>query len=353
VVPSVRLVKILVVTQMWPSESDPDLGSFVAQVCRELEAQGHELEVVAIDRRGLPRTKYLKLARDARRAAKRFRPDVVYAHFLTFAGPAAALAARAAEVPLVLTAHGTDVANVERSRVLRALTRRATNRASRVIAVSDWLRMRLVGELPELGGKVDVIDCGVDMDVFAPRDAREARVRLGWDGEPPYYLFVGTLDERKHVLPLVHAFTRLGEGSLTIVGAGPLREQLRDRPRVRLWPPVPHAQIAEWMAAADYVCQPTDGEAFGQAILEAMACERSVLATTRGGPPEFVPPEAGVLVDPTEEGEIERGLRELARLPVPNPAAREAAAEHDVRKQAARIAEVLARAASSSRGTSG
>ena len=139
----------------------------------------------------------------------------------------------------------------------------------------------------------------------------------------------------------MHAFTRIGEGNMAIVGTGPLREELRNRPRVKLCGPVPQAQIAEWMSAADYVCQPTDGEAFGQAILEAMACERSVLATTRGGPPEFVPPEAGVLVDPTEEGEIERGLRELARLPTPNPAAREAAAAHDVRVQAARIAEIL------------
>ena len=326
---------------MWPSEADPDFGSFVAQVCRALEADGHELEVVAIDRRGGPKTKYLTLMRDARRAAKRFRPDVVYGHFLAPAGVAAARAARAVDAPLVLTAHGTDVGNVERSRVLRALTRRATNRASRVIAVSDWLRMRLVAELPELAGRVDVVDCGVDLELFASRDGREARVRLGWEGEPPYYLFVGTLDERKNVLPLVHAFTRIGEGSLAIVGAGPLRDELRDRPRVKLCGPVPHSQIAEWMSAADYVCQPTDGEAFGQAILEAMACERSVLATTLGGPPEFVPPEAGVLVDPSEEGEIERGLHEIARLPVPNPAAREAAAKHDVRVQAARIAEIL------------
>jgi glycosyltransferase involved in cell wall biosynthesis len=337
-------LKILVVSQMWPSEADPDFGSFVAQVCRELERQGHELEVVAIDRRGQPRTKYLRLARDARRAAARFRPEVVYGHFLAPAGVAAARAARAAGAPLVLTAHGTDVANVEQSPLARALTRRATRRASRVIAVSDWLRMRLVAELPELADSVDVVDCGVDMETFRPRDAREARVRLGWEGDPPYYLFVGTLDERKHVLALVHAFTRLADGSLAIVGAGPLRDELRDRPRVKLCGPVPHDQVAEWMAAADYLCQPTDGEAFGQAILEAMACARSVLATTRGGPPEFVPPEAGVLVDPTAEGEIERGLRELARLPTPNPAARAAAAKHDVRVQAKRIAEILAEA---------
>ena len=337
-------MKILVVSQMWPSEADPDFGSFVAQVCRELEAQGHELEVVAIDRRGLPRTKYLRLMRDARRAAKRFRPDVVYAHFLAPAGVAAARAARAANVPLVLTAHGTDVANVERSRLAKALTRRATRRAARVIAVSDWLRVRLVAELPELGGQVEVVDCGVDLERFAPRNAEEARARVGWDGDGPYFLFVGTLDERKNILPLVGAFHRLGQGSLAIVGSGPLRDRLRDRPGVRLAGQLPHDQIPDWMAACDYLCQPTDGEAFGQAVLEAMACARSVLATTRGGPPEFVPPEAGVLVDPTERDSLERGLREVARLPSPNPAARDAAAAHDVRKQAARIAELLSEA---------
>lgn len=335
-------MKILVVSQMWPSEAEPDFGSFVAQVCRELERQGHQLEVVAIDRRGLPRTKYVRLLRDARAAIRRFDPDVVYGHFLAPAGVIAAIAARGR--PLVLTAHGTDVGNVERSGVAKRATRWATRRAERVIAVSDWLRMRLVAELPELADKVEVIDCGVDLELFRPRDGHEARARIGWEAEPPYFLFVGTLDERKNVLPLVHAFTRIGEGSLAIVGTGPLREELRDRPRLKCAGPVPHDQVADWMCAADYVCQPTDGEAFGQAILEAMACERSVLATTRGGPPEFVTREAGVLVDPTEEGEIERGLRELAGFPTPNPAAREAAARHDVGVQAGRIAEVLERA---------
>jgi hypothetical protein len=138
-------VRILVVSQMWPSESDPDFGSFVAQICRELEREGHELEVVAIDRRGLPKTKYLTLLRRARAAARRFDPDVVYAHFLA---PAGVIAARASRAPLVLTAHGTDVANLERGAWARAFTRIGTRRASRVIAVSDWLRDRLVAQLP-------------------------------------------------------------------------------------------------------------------------------------------------------------------------------------------------------------
>jgi len=331
-------MRILVVTQMWPSAAEPGFGAFVAQICRALERDGHELEVVAIDRRGLPKTKYVTLFRQARAAARRFKPDVVYAHFLA---PAGVIAARASRAPLVLTAHGTDVANLERGAWARAFTRIATRRAYAVIAVSGWLRDRLVGHLPELEGRVEVIDSGVDLELFAPRDQEAARAQVGWDGEGPRFLFVGTLDGRKRAEALADAFEGLGRGSLAFVGDGPVRERLEGREDIRVVGRLPHEQVADWIAACDYLCQPTDGEAFGQAILEAMASERSVLATTRGGPPEFVTPEAGVLVDPREEGAIERGLRALVELPSPNPAARTAATLHDVRVQAGRVAEIL------------
>ena len=80
-----------------------------------------------------------------------------------------------------------------------------------------------------------------------------------------------------------------------------------------------------------------------------MACGRSVVATRIGGPPEFVPPEAGVLVDPLDVDALAHALRSAAELPCPNPAARAAAEGHDVREQARRIEEVLERAVSKSR----
>jgi glycosyltransferase involved in cell wall biosynthesis len=76
-----------------------------------------------------------------------------------------------------------------------------------------------------------------------------------------------------------------------------------------------------------------------------MACGRSIVATRVGGPPEFVPPDAGVLVDPLDVEAIADALRIAAALPCPNPAAREAAEQHDVREQARRVEEVLERAA--------
>jgi glycosyltransferase involved in cell wall biosynthesis len=76
-----------------------------------------------------------------------------------------------------------------------------------------------------------------------------------------------------------------------------------------------------------------------------MAAGRPVVATRIGGPPEFVPPGAGVLVDPLDVGALTRALRSAAALPVPNEAARAAAADHDVRRQAERLEAILLAAA--------
>ena len=338
-------LRILVVSQMYPGPEAEDLGTFVAQVSRELSAQGHTLAHSVIDHRRRSRAKYAVLVADAVREARRFRPDVVYGHMLFPAGAAAALAAAAARAPFVLTAHGTDVSNVARSRAVAVATDAVCRRAARVIAVSDYLRRQLEESLPRLRGRIDVIDSGVDLTRFQPRAAEDARRALGWDGEGPRYLFLGSLDERKNIARLLAALDSLPEGRLAVLGAGPSEDVVRRHPRVRLVGRRPHAEVAQWMAACDVLCQPTLVEAFGQAILEAMASGRSVVATSVGGPPEFVTPACGVLVDPLDVQAIALGMQTASRLPRPNLEARAAAAAHDVRLQAGKIAAVLADAA--------
>ena len=156
---------------------------------------------------------------------------------------------------------------------------------------------------------------------------------------------VGSLLPRKNVGRLASAFERLGDGRMAFVGDGPLRSAIEDRPGVRITGRVHHADVPRWLAAADVVCQPSLVEPLGQALLEAMACARTVVATRVGGPPEFVPPEAGILVDPTDEDALASALRAAAAFPSPNAAAREAAARHDVNVQARRVEELLRRAA--------
>jgi glycosyltransferase involved in cell wall biosynthesis len=334
-------MRILLVSQMYPGPAAPDLGVFVKQIADELERDGNELERVVIDRRGGTPAKYGRLAAQAVAVARRFRPEVVYAHFLFPAGAAGALAARLSGARLVVTAHGRDVRNVGSIPGVSAATRKVVREAHAVIAVSDFLRRELEAKLPEARGKTKVIDSGVDLQRFRHREPAPLRGALGWQGEEPFYLCVGTLDERKNVVRLADAFGRLERGSLAFVGDGPLRDSLAGRPGVLVVGRVPHERVPDWMAACDVLCQPSLIEPFGQTVLEALASERPVVATRIGGPPELVTLDVGVLADPGSVDSIEAGLKEASELPRPNPAARAIAEEHDVRLQARRVAEVL------------
>ncbi len=326
-------MRILLVSQMYPGPADPDLGVFVAQLERALEERGHELERAVLDSRGGGKRRYAILAMRTLRSARRFKPDVVYAHFLV---PSGLLAAVAGKAPLVVTAHGRDVRNVGAIRGVATATRATVRHAAAVIAVSDYLRRELEAKVPQAVGKTEVVDSGVDLERFSVEPSPN-------DG--PRFLCIGSLTERKNVARLANAFARLGEGTLTFVGDGPLRGRLEGRERVELAGVVTHDELPARIAAAHVVCQPSLIEPFGQAVLEAMAGGRTVVATRTGGPPEFVPPEAGVLVDPLDEEGLTDALRAAAAMPCPNPAARAAAEQHDVRKQAERVEEILRRAA--------
>jgi glycosyltransferase involved in cell wall biosynthesis len=324
-------VRVLVVSQMYPGPDDPDLGVFVAQGVEALRARGHDVDLAVLDRRSGGKARYLELRRRVRAAAT---PDVVWAHFLVPSG----LFASEVDAPLVVTAHGRDVRNVGAIPGIAALTRRVVGRAASVIAVSRYLQRELESKVPEARGKTEVVDSGVDVERFA---SAEPAAQL----ESPAFVHVGSLTDRKNVLRLADAFATLGAGSLTFVGDGPLRDRLEGRDRVRVTGRVPHDAVPGWLAAADVVCGPALIEPFGQALLEAMAAGRPVVATRIGGPPEFVTPEAGVLVDPLDVGELARALAAAAALPRPNEAARAAAAEHDLRRQAERVEAILQRAA--------
>jgi glycosyltransferase involved in cell wall biosynthesis len=327
---------------MYPGPADPDLGVFVATLESELIARGHDVERAVVDRRNGGVRRHVRLLGSAVSEARRSRPDVVYAHFLVPAGLVGALASRA---PLVVTAHGQDVANVGAIPGVGRATRHVVKRAARVVAVSEWLRARLEEAIPEARGKTDVVSAGVDLERFAPQDAAPARAAVGWNGDGTAFLCLGSLSERKNVLRLARAFERRGEGTLTFVGDGPLRSALEGRAGVELAGRVAHDEVPRWLAAADVVCQPSLIEPFGLATLEAMAAARSVVSTTVGGPPEFVPPQAGVLVDPQDEDALVAALETAAALPRPNEAARAAAAAHDVKQQAAKVEAILLNAA--------
>jgi glycosyltransferase involved in cell wall biosynthesis len=325
-------LRILLVSGMYPSPERPEYGIFVERLAGALRARGHEVDesVLRSGRRGRIASPavYAGLLGRTLAAARRTQPDVIYAHYLVPPGLIAAASGR----PFVVTAHGGDVRNARSSLSIGLLTRVVVRRASAVICVSQYVRERL-------GVRAEVIDCGVDTDRFRPTPRAP--------GDGPRFLFVGSLSERKNVGRLMRAFARLGEGSLTIIGAGPLEAQLRAAAPagVRFTGRRTPEGVLLALRGHDVVCLPSLEEPQGQAMLEALACGRPVVATTVGGPPEILTPACGALVDPYDEEAIAAGMRAAAALPVPCAAGVRVAEEHALAHQAARIEAVLARAA--------
>ena len=282
-------LRILLVTQMWPSQANPDLGSFLVPVRRELERLGHEVEVVAISHRGGSRAKYTRLVAEAVAAARRRPPDVVFAHFLFPAGAAGALAALrpGRRWWRWRTARTSPTSGEIPGTARDPLGRRPGRGPDRELALA-----RRAPRRPHPGGGAEALG---DRLRRRPRRLRPARPaprparELGWEGEGPAFLCVGSLIERKNVVRLADAFERFGRGRLAFVGDGPLRGSLDGRAGVRVAGRVPQADVPRWVAACDVLCQPSLIEPFGQATLEGMAMERTVLASTIGGPPSSSP----------------------------------------------------------------
>src|SRR4051794_10845437 len=121
---------------MWPSEQSPERGAFVERQVAALRELGCDVDVAALTdvRTGKlwAALKYWRLARDAKRAIKAHRPDVIHGHYLVPTGSVVRRVAHAAGIPYVVTAHGTDVHNAHTNARMRAATEFVVRDAARV-----------------------------------------------------------------------------------------------------------------------------------------------------------------------------------------------------------------------------
>ncbi len=140
------------------------------------------------------------------------------------------------------------------------------------------------------------IPCGVDTDLFRPRDREESRRALDIERDRPALLWVGRLEKLKGVDILIDAVAQLEETEalLLVVGGDEhgegLRVELEEQARaaglagnVRFTGAVPHAELPVWYSAADVCVVPSYYESFGLVAVEAMACGTPVVASRVGG----------------------------------------------------------------------
>jgi glycosyltransferase involved in cell wall biosynthesis len=133
--------------------------------------------------------------------------------------------------------------------------------------------------------------------------------------DPAHFLWVHRLVAYKRPLQVAEAFRGLGDMRLTMVGLGPLEEQLRAAmpPNVRLLGWTERDELARLFASAGGFIH-VGVEDFGISMVEALAAGSPVLAADSGGARDIVRPgQDGVLIsDPSDADSIRAGVRELA-----------------------------------------
>lgn len=251
-------------------------------------------------------TYFLGTWRTLRALRQRHGRYVLHAHCAYPDVVGAALAARVLGLPLVATAHGSDINISGRQRLLRPQIRWALRTARRVIAVSAPLA-KAVSELTKLpADRVQCIPCaGYSPAVFRPRDAGERaalRQSLGMAAGARVVLFVGHLVPVKALDVLLRAWSALlqfpsvgAHLRLVLIGEGTLRETLEQQARelgiagqVAFLGPKPQPAVADWIAAADLLTLPSHAEGSPNVVVEALASGTPVVATGVGGVPDLV-----------------------------------------------------------------
>jgi len=398
-------VVILLFTNLFPNSEDPNYGIFVGRTARQLqESLAHSVHVVAPvpyfpkwlplpgKVRSLSRvSRWLKMSRIPAkeqwggitvyhpryfllpvlsepfhgvlmflgtvllilRLHAQLRFDCVDAHFVYPDGFAAVLLGKFLRLPVVVTAHGTDLNLYPQYWLLRPLIRWTLRGTERVICVSMALKS-IVLSLNISNDKVVVIPNGVDLERFHPVDKTKARVMLGMPVDAEVVVAVGQLISRKGHDFLIHAaaclrpkFPRL---KVFIIGEGSLGESLQRtvlalglEQHVSLPGAVKNDELFRWYSAADVTCLASSREGFPCVLLESLACGTPVVATAVDGTTELVNSlDLGLLVQ-QDARSISEGLARALQIKWINAALARHARSFTWQRTAIATAEILAR----------
>jgi len=329
----------------------PPIGGGGAQVVRglagELVAAGHDVDLVTMGFRGLPREEEIEGIRVHRvpclrrkefvctapeaatyaasafpavlRLAAEARPDIVHAHFIFPDGFLAWATRRRTGLPYVITAHGSDVPgyNPHRlkaaHRLLAPLWSSVTGGARRIVCPSESLRS-LVARRGR-GDRTVVVPNGIDPGRFDPNRKKNERV-----------LVATRMLERKGVQHLLVALARFPRPvGVDIVGDGPFLPELRRMARelgvdARFagWLDGGSPELKELFETSGIFVFPSEAENFPNVLLEAMTAGMAIVTTAGTGCAEVVG-DAAVLVPPKDPAAIREALPAL----LDNPALRE------------------------------
>ncbi|MGA7394980.1 MAG: glycosyltransferase family 4 protein [Terrimicrobiaceae bacterium] len=305
-------MKILVLCYEYPPIGGGG-GRIAAQVASSLARRGHAVRVLTGGMRHLPRREVRDLVEVVRpfsfrrredtctvpemalylatgllpvlRESRKWRPDVVHAHFAVPTGPLALATKLLTGVPYVLTAHLGDVPGgvPEQTdhlfRLVGPLVKPVWRAARQVTAVSRFtaeLAARAYGVQPT------VIPNGVP-----PIPPPQVRLH-----SPRRIIMAGRLSIQKNPLLAINALALIKDLDwlFEVIGDGPLASEMRalagrsgvgGRVIMRGW--ISNAQVAELMAETDILLMPSSNEGLSMVAIEALQHGLAIVASQIGG----------------------------------------------------------------------
>jgi glycosyltransferase involved in cell wall biosynthesis len=292
-----RSLKILLVTNRFPSAAAPFSGTFVPPLRQALEALGTNVEWVIVERHERGPLAYFEAPRALRQCVRRFEPDVVH---VLWGGTLAAIAVEAIDhVPVVVTFGGGDLdgsyfarsetAVEHLSRFLAVATsRHAAERASHVVLVSR----SLLKHLPSgLSAPCSIAPAALDPALFAQLDQASCRKQLGWAPGLKHVLFLSSSLRPEKRFELAERATSI----LKRRGHELCLHELRS---------VPHAEVPIWMNAADVALLTSRSEGSSRALREALACGRPTVSVAAGDAAEWLAPLERCRIAPSDASSI-------------------------------------------------
>jgi D-inositol-3-phosphate glycosyltransferase len=271
------------------------------------------------------------------------RYDLVHGHYW-LSGQVGAVAKERWGVPLVQSMHTLGrVKNAALADGDAAEPEVRIRGEAEVVAAADRLVANTVDEARELirlydadPARIRTVNPGVDLSVFQPGSRRQVRQRLGLPADAVVLMFAGRVQPLKAPDVVLRAAALLirddpelarrlcvafvggpsGTGRADPDGLTELSAALGISRVVRLEPPCPQHELADWYRAATVVMVPSYSESFGLVAVEAQACGTPVVAASVGGLRTAVRDGvSGILVDGHDPASYARVIRELLAHP--------------------------------------
>ena len=230
-----------------------------------------------------------------------FNPNIIHAHWATPSGFVGVYLKKFIKVPIVCNLMGCDI-NTWPSYDMYSdfLTRKVINKSDRIISVSKSLK-RKAETLGKPKCPINVVYMGIDTkDVCYDMRYREIiRKQYNISEQEKIIMFIGNIITSKGIWELLKVFRKIDKENINVklflIGSGKELNRAkhfckinRINHRVEFIGRVMHKEIGKWLSACDIFVLPSYTEGLPNAVVEAMACRRPVIATQVGGIPEII-----------------------------------------------------------------